>query len=109
MPFTEEPFTHRRARPAALAAMEVGAWSHMVEHEHEHEHEHERRALARLAAQAHATQRADPAYRSGAAAWTEVHRGAPRASPPVRAATAPAHKRLADAGVATNQRSTSTS
>ena len=48
------------------AAMEEGAWLHMVENDRE------RSELVRLAAEAHTVQQADPAYRAELAEWTAV-------------------------------------
>ena len=49
--------------------MEEGAWLHMVEDQRE------RSTLARLIAEAHALQRADPAYQAEVARWTAVAEG----------------------------------
>jgi hypothetical protein len=64
LPFTDEPVTSGERAALHKAAMEEGAWLHMVEDERE------RSALARLAAEAHAVQRADPAYQAELALWT---------------------------------------
>ena len=69
LPFTDEPVTAGERAALHKAAMEEGAWLHMVENPRE------RSALARLTAEAHALQRADPAYQAEAARWTAVAEG----------------------------------
>jgi hypothetical protein len=66
MPFTHEPVTTAERAALHRAAVDEGAWLHLVERDQE------RRDLARLAAQAQATQHADPAYRAEVAAWAAV-------------------------------------
>ena len=51
------------------AAIEEGAWLHVVADQRE------RSALARLGAEAYATQQADPAFRAESARWTAVTEG----------------------------------
>ncbi|MBV9920694.1 MAG: nitroreductase family protein, partial [Pseudonocardia sp.] len=69
LPFSEEPVTTGERAALRKAAVEEGAWLHMVEGLRE------RSALARLTAEAHTTQRADPAYVAEAARWTAVTEG----------------------------------
>jgi nitroreductase len=69
LPFTEEPVTPGERAALHKAAMEEGAWLHMVADPRE------RSALARLAAEAHTIQQADPAYRAEVAQWTAVAEG----------------------------------
>jgi len=66
LPFTDEPVTTGERAALCKAAMEEGAWLHMVEDDRE------RGQLARLAAEAHTSQQADPAYRAELAEWTAV-------------------------------------
>ena len=66
LPFTDEPVTTGERAALCKAAMEEGAWLHMVENDRE------RGQLARLAAEAHTSQQADPAYRAELAEWTAV-------------------------------------
>lgn len=68
-PFTDEPVTTGERAALHRAAVEEGAWLHMVDDQRE------RLALARLTAEAHAVQRADPAYRAEVAQWTAVTGG----------------------------------
>lgn len=69
LPFTDDPVTPGERAALGKAAMEEGAWLHMVVDQRE------RSGLARLAAEAHAVQRADPAYRAEVAQWTAVADG----------------------------------
>ena len=66
LPFTDEPVTTGERATLRKAALEEGAWLHMVENDRE------RAELARLAAEAHTVQQADPAYRAEIAEWTAV-------------------------------------
>jgi hypothetical protein len=66
LPYTDEPLSAGERGALARAAIEEGAWLHMVEDDDE------RRALAGLLADAHTAQLADPAYRAEAARWTGV-------------------------------------
>jgi hypothetical protein len=69
LPFTDDPVTSGERAVLHKAAMEEGAWLHMVEDQRE------RSTLARLIAEAHALQRADPAYQAEVARWTAVAEG----------------------------------
>lgn len=69
LPFTDEPVTTAECAALRKAAMDEGAWLHLVDDNEE------RRTLAALAAEAHALQQADPAYRAEAAQWTAVAEG----------------------------------
>jgi hypothetical protein len=66
LPFTDEPVTTGERATLRKAAMEEGAWLHLVADDRE------RSALARLTAEAYPTERADPAYRAELARWTAV-------------------------------------
>ena len=66
LPFTDEPVTSGERAALHKAAMEEGAWLHMVEDQRE------RSSLARLTAEAHALQRADPAYQAEVGRWMAV-------------------------------------
>jgi nitroreductase len=66
LPFADEPVTAGERTALRKAAMEEGAWLHLVEDEAE------RQALVRLVADAHGVQQADPAYRTEAAQWVAV-------------------------------------
>jgi hypothetical protein len=68
-PFADEPVTSGERAALHKAAMEEGAWLHMVQDQRE------RSALARLIAEAHAVQRADSAYRAEVEQWTAVGEG----------------------------------
>jgi nitroreductase len=65
-PFTDEPVSAGERAALRRAAMEEGAWLHLVEADAE------RRTLARMAADAYADQQADPAFRAEAARWVAV-------------------------------------
>jgi len=69
LPFTDDPVTAGERAALGRAAMEEGAWLHLVEDQQE------RSTLARLIAEAHALQRADPAYQAEVAQWTAVADG----------------------------------
>jgi hypothetical protein len=58
LPFTDNPVTPVERAALGKAAIEEGAWLHLVEDQRE------RSGLARLIAEAHAVQRADPAYQA---------------------------------------------
>ena len=66
LPFTDEPVTAAERATLHKAAMDEGAWLHLVDDPRQ------RSTLARLNAEAHALQRADPAYQAEAAQWTAV-------------------------------------
>ena len=66
LPFTDNPVTPGERAALGKAAIEEGAWLHMVVDQRE------RSGLARLAAEAHTSQQADPAYRAELAEWTAV-------------------------------------
>jgi len=68
-PFTDDPLTPAERTALHKAALDEGAWLHLVDNPRE------RSALARLIAEAHTLQRADPAYQAEAAQWTAVPQG----------------------------------
>ncbi len=63
-PFSDEPVSARELGPLRRAAVDEGAWLHVVA-----DHA-ERLMLHRLAAEAHGRQMADPAFRAELARWT---------------------------------------
>jgi hypothetical protein len=69
LPFTDEPVTAGERAALRKAATDENAWLHLVENQQE------RHALARLAAEGHTLQQADPDYRAEAARWTAVPEG----------------------------------
>jgi hypothetical protein len=69
LPFTDDPVTSGERAVLHKAAMEEGAWLHLVDDQQE------RSVVACLAAEAHALQRADPAYQAEVARWTAVTPG----------------------------------
>jgi hypothetical protein len=68
-PYSDEPVSSAERGALRRAAIEEGAWLHFVDDRDE------RLALAQLAAEAHATQLGDPAYRAEAQRWTAVPSG----------------------------------
>jgi hypothetical protein len=65
-PFADEPVDTRELAALRRAALEEGAWLHIVDDPQQ------RDALYRLATRAHATQQADPSFRAELARWTAV-------------------------------------
>ncbi len=76
-PFIDEPVDTRELTALCRAALEEGAWLHIVDDPKQ------RDALYRLADRAHAVQQADPSYNAEFARWTAV--------PDTRADGVPAH------------------
>jgi Nitroreductase family len=68
-PFTDEQVTGGERDALQRAAVEEGAWLHFVDDRDQ------RDTLARLAAQAHTIQQADPAFRAEVERWTAVADG----------------------------------
>jgi Nitroreductase family len=66
MPFTDEPLTAGERNALRRAALDEGAWLHFVDDRGQREE------VARLAAQAHTIQQADPAFRMEVERWTAV-------------------------------------
>jgi hypothetical protein len=67
-PFSDEPLSAAERGALRRAAVEEGAWLHFVDDRDQ------RLAMAQLAAEAHATQLGDPAFRAEAERWTGLPR-----------------------------------
>ena len=87
-PFTDEPITSTELSAMRRAALDEGAWLYVVNHPAQ------RATLSRLAAHAHATQQANPAFLAEAAHWIAVEPGRPDGIPALQNEHRPsAHER----------------